>query len=183
MGKGSTNKTKGSNAERYYAKVFREDLGFTFCKTSRQSNRMLDDAGVDLDFLPFNVQIKAGYAKGLNEFKTLKIIEGRIPELFPPFHPIHKQVNVLIHKQDTGRGRKKKETDELVFIREEELCELFKTSTIKEDLFIREGQKRGWSFDEDLLIHEMMLYRKDGESLGVMSFETFKKLIKKETWQ
>jgi response regulator of citrate/malate metabolism len=35
---------------------------------------MLDDAGIDLNFLPFNVQIKAGYAKGLNEFKTLKII-------------------------------------------------------------------------------------------------------------
>lgn len=184
MGKGSTNKTKGSNAERYYAKVFREDLGFTFCKTSRQSNRMLDDAGIDLDFLPFNVQIKAGYAKGLNEFKTLKIIEERIPELFPPFHPIHKQVNVLIHKKDTGRGNKKKETDEIVFIREESFPIIFENSTLRtSDYVIKEGQKRGWTFEEYLNERELMIYKKDKESLVVMSFETFKKLISKETWQ
>ena len=63
-------KVKGSNAERLYAAEFR-NLGFSFCKTSRQANRKLDDAGVDLCFLPFNVQIKAGYKKGLNGNKVL----------------------------------------------------------------------------------------------------------------
>lgn len=186
MGKGATNKRKGSNAERYYAKVFREDLGFSFCKTSRQSNRMLDDAGIDLNFLPFNVQIKAGYASGLNEFKTLKVIRERLPELFPPYDAVHKQVDVLIHKKDTGRGKKKKDTDELVFLWTKDFRNLFKDVDINiVDMPVREGQKRGWTFEEDLEESPdgIMLYIKDTDNLTVMSFEKFKELIKTRKWQ
>ena len=187
MGKGATNKRKGSNAERYYAKVFREDLGFNFCKTSRQANRMLDDAGVDLAFLPFNVQIKAGYNSGLNEFKTLQIIRDRIPELFPPYDPIHKLPSVLIHKKDTGRGKKKSIYDELVFIKSDELFLFYnKGERIPvADMPYKTGQKRGWTFDEVLEISPpgMMLYRKDDEQLVVMTFEKFKELIQNKKWE
>lgn len=189
MGKGATNKRKGSNAERYYAKVFREDLGFTFCKTSRQSNRMLDDAGIDLNFLPFNVQVKAGYAKGLNEFKTLKIIRERLPELFPPYDTVHKQPDVLIHKKDTGRGRKKSEYDELVFIWAEHLYKFYDLIVPKDviDLIpFKKGQKRGWTFEEVIegSPHGMMLYTKDEDKqLVVMTFEKFKGLIKNKKWE
>jgi hypothetical protein len=187
MGKGAANKRKGSNAERYYAKVFREDLGFTFCKTSRQSNRMLDDAGIDLNFLPFNVQIKAGYAKGLNEFKTLAIIRERLPELFPPYDAIHKQPDILIHKKDTGRGRKKDEYDELVFMWTKDFRKLF-PGGMKDVIGLptKEGQKRGWSFKEILeeSPENMMMFRSnEGASLIAMSFEKFKELVKARTWE
>lgn len=190
MGKAATNKRKGSDAERYYAKVFR-DLGFTFCKTSRQSNRMLDDAGIDLNFLPFNVQIKAGYASGLNEFKTLKIIRERLPELFPPYDAVHKQADILIHKKDTGRGRKKNIYDELVFIWQKDAENLFPD---KEEIFwldipVKTGQKRGWTFEEviEKSPNKVMMFtnlkEEIVESLIVMSFEKFKELIKTREWQ
>lgn len=184
MGQGATNKRKGSSAERYYAKVFRDELGFTFCKTSRQSNRMLDDAGIDLNFLPFNVQIKAGYASGLNEFKTLTIIRERLPELFPPYDAVHKQTDVLIHKKDSGRGNKKKDTDELVFMWTKDYKKLF--DKILFNVPTKQGQKRGWTFEEELEKSEegIMVYYKDfDDALVVMSFEKFKKLVKEKTWQ
>ena len=183
MGKGSTNKRKGSTAERYYAKVFREDLGFSFCKTSRQSNRMLDDAGIDLNFLPFNVQIKAGYAKGLNEFKTLKIIRERLPELFPPYDRVHTNMDVLIHKKDVGRGKKRKDTDELVFIWEGNFYSTILNTVHPQVMHERKGQKRGWTFEEDLENREYMVYEKNGDRLVVMTFKTFKNKIKDIEWQ
>ena len=79
---------------------------------------MLDDAGIDLNFLPFNVQIKAGYAKGLNEFKTLKIIRERLPELFPPYDDQKVSSDTpcdvsweALHAIDPDRAQKIKKTD------------------------------------------------------------------------
>jgi hypothetical protein len=184
MGKGATNKRKGSQAERIYAKIFREDLGFSFCKTARQSNRMLDDAGVDLDFLPFNVQIKAGYANGLNEFKTLNIISERLPELFPPFDPVHKKMNILIHSKDIGRGKRRNDLHELVFIwLDDYIKHLEPNPGDHTQMIMKVGQKRGWSFEEILGTTDKMKYSKDGQWLVVMSFETFKQLIKDKEWQ
>ena len=84
---GKTNKRKGSDAERYYAKIFRDDLGFTHCKTSRLGSKLHDDAGIDLIFLPLNVQIKAGKQVGLNPGKELNYMQGRMTELFPQAMP------------------------------------------------------------------------------------------------
>jgi hypothetical protein len=184
MGKGATNKRKGSSAERHYAKIFREECGFTFCKTSRQSNRMLDDAGVDLNFLPFNVQIKAGYASGLNEFKTLNIIRERLPEMFPPFDDVHKKMDILIHKKDTGRGQRKKETNELVFLWYRDFKKVFLGEGVALlDPKTRSGQKRGWSFEEDLQHTNLVLFNREGEeTLVVMTFEKFKTEIKTIEW-
>lgn len=109
----NTNRTKGHNAERYYAKAFK-DLGFSHCITARYGSRVHDDAGIDLINLPFNPQIKAGY-KSLNYRKELIYLEDRIKELFPPDHEVHKKINVLIHKKDREKGRKKRiSQDELV---------------------------------------------------------------------
>ena len=184
--KASSVRAKGHSAERYYAKVFREDLGFTFCKTSRQSNRMLDDAGIDLNFLPFNVQIKAGYANGLNEFKTLEIIRERLTQLFPSYDPVHKNVDILIHKKDTGKGKKKDEYDELVFFWFNDFWVLFPGTLLGSEAFpCKAGQKRGWTFKEVLTedSRNMMMYsRKESLSLMVMSFDKFKELVKSRIW-
>ena len=76
---GKTNRRKGHNAERYYANFFK-DLGYTFCKTARQASRLHDDCGIDLMYLPFLVQIKAGKQRGLKRADTLQYIEDRVKE-------------------------------------------------------------------------------------------------------
>ena len=111
---GKTNKRKGSNAERFYAKIFKEDLGFTHCKTSRLGSKLHDDAGIDLIFLPFNVQIKAGKQVGLNFGKELKYMSDRMTELFPSTSPEHTYPNLVILKKEVGPGNKRTEQDELV---------------------------------------------------------------------
>lgn len=110
---GKTNKRKGSDAERYYAKIFRE-VGFTHCKTSRLGSKLLDDAGIDLMFLPFNVQIKAGKQVGLNPSKELRYMQDRMVELFPSTSQEHKFPKLVIHKKEVGPGNRRSEFDEIV---------------------------------------------------------------------
>jgi hypothetical protein len=55
---GSTNRRKGQNAERSIASELRE-LGWKDAATTRASSRMLDNAKVDINFVPFNIQSKA----------------------------------------------------------------------------------------------------------------------------
>ena len=111
---GKTNKRKGSDAERYYAKIFRDDLGFTHCKTSRLGSKLHDDAGIDLIFLPLNVQIKAGKQVGLNPGKELNYMQGRMEELFPKTSQEHYYPKIVIHKKEVGQGKKRSEFDEIV---------------------------------------------------------------------
>lgn len=111
---GKANKRLGSNAERLYAKLFRE-LGFSFCKTSRQASRLHDDAGVDLvETTPFNVQIKAGHQRGMIPSKVLSDMKERSIRLFPPDNQIHKNINIMIHRKPVGKGKKRNEFDDLV---------------------------------------------------------------------
>ena len=110
---GKRNKRLGSNAEREYAKVFR-DLGFSFCRTSRQASRLHDDAGIDLTGVPLNVQIKAGIQRGMNHSQVLSIIKERLKELFDPSHPEHDRPSILIHRKPVGKGRSRGEFDDLV---------------------------------------------------------------------
>ena len=111
---GKTNKRKGSDAERYYAKIFRDDLGFAHCKTSRLGSKLHDDAGIDLIFLPLNVQIKAGKQVGLNPSKELNYMQGRMEELFPKTSQEHSYPKKLKHKKEVGQGKKRSEFDEIV---------------------------------------------------------------------
>jgi len=96
----SYSRNKGHNCERDFAKKFR-DLGFEFCKTSRQASRLLDDSGIDLSGIPLNVQIKSGYKKARPKadelFKGMKEV---LSKNFPPGDGIHKYPKVLIHKLD-----------------------------------------------------------------------------------
>jgi len=123
---GKTNKKKGSDAERFYAKIFREDLGFTHCKTARLGSKLHDDAGIDLIFLPFNVQIKAGKQVGLNVSKELTYMQNRMKELFPVTSQEHFLPKILIHKKEVGMGRKRTEVDEIVSMTFEDFLKLIK---------------------------------------------------------
>lgn len=110
---GKTNRTKGHNAEREYAKLFKS-LGYDKCVTSRYGSRLHDDAGIDLINIPFNVQIKTGYKRGLNYSKELYKIDDMIQKTIPKAYPEHTYPNILIHKKFVGQGRQRNEYDELV---------------------------------------------------------------------
>lgn len=127
MSRGKTNRAKGHTGERIYAKLFRE-LGFPFCKTSRQASRLLDDSGIDLFGLPFNVQIKTGKHAGINYSNVLNIIKERLPSMFPSTDEVHKQPNILIHRKEVGAGKKRDEFHDLVSMSFEDFKKIIKNS-------------------------------------------------------
>jgi len=122
---GATNKRKGSDAERYYAKVF-QDLGFNKCVTSRYGSRIHDDAAIDLINVPFNVQIKAGKQKGLNPVSVLVDISQRIKEKFPANYPEQNYPNIVIHRKEVGRGKKRNEFDDIVHLSFQDFAKILK---------------------------------------------------------
>lgn len=119
-------RTMGHNAERYYAKLFRE-LGYTFCKTSRLASKLLDDSKIDLAFLPFNIQIKAGAQKGLNPTRELKLMADTCIENFPPTDSVHAQPKLVVHKKTVlPKGRKADEFDQIVTMTFEDFIKILK---------------------------------------------------------
>ena len=113
---GKTNRTKGHNAEREYAAKFRQLAPiFDKCRTARAASRLHDDCGIDLCFTsPFNVQIKAGKQKGMNVSKELAKIRQMVAENFPSHYEEQTNINVLIHKKEVGKGRRRNEFDDIV---------------------------------------------------------------------
>tara|TARA_R110002020_G_scaffold369054_5_gene580829 strand:- start:4074 stop:4475 length:402 start_codon:yes stop_codon:yes gene_type:complete len=113
---GKTNRTKGHNAEREYASKFRELAPvFGKCKTARAASRLHDDCGIDLCFTnPFNIQIKAGKQKGLSVPKELAKIRELVALNFPENYDEQTNINLLIHKREVGRGRRRNEFDDIV---------------------------------------------------------------------
>jgi len=111
----ANNRTKGHAGERHYVHQFKE-MGFKHCVTARYGSRMSDDAGIDLIHLPFNTQIKTGKHKGMNPSVVLNYTKERVKELFPPNAPEHDRINILIHRKEGTRGRKRNEFDELVMM-------------------------------------------------------------------
>jgi hypothetical protein len=115
MIQGITNKRKGSDAERYYVKMFKE-LGFLGCCTSRLGSRKYDNAKIDLMNLPFNVQIKAGIQKNMNPGKVLFEMKSAITTMFQSFEDVTKKPCILIHHKQGTKGVKRKEEDSIVYM-------------------------------------------------------------------
>lgn len=129
---GARNRTKGHNAERYYASYFRR-LGHIFdkCKTSRAASRLHDDSGIDLCFTePFNIQVKAGKQRGLVVSKELSKIKEEVQKNFPSHYPELTNINLLIHRKDPGRGRKRNEFDEIVSMTFKDFIKLLKMTDL-----------------------------------------------------
>lgn len=123
---GKTNKRKGSDAERHYARVFRDDLGFTHCKTSRLGSKLHDDAGIDLIFVPLNIQVKAGKQTGLNPTRELIYMQNRMTELFPSTSKEHDHPKIVIHRKEVGQGKKRTEFDEIVSLTFQDFLKIIK---------------------------------------------------------
>lgn len=119
---GKANRLKGGNLERRLAKTFREVLGFEFCKTSRAASKLLDDSKVDLWGIPFNVQCKAGYAKGLNYTQIFDEMEEALLKNYPPEDKQHSYPSMIFH--DKGR----KSSEKLVIMKESDFFDLIKNN-------------------------------------------------------
>jgi hypothetical protein len=115
MGLGATNKRKGSSAERYYAKYFR-NLGFNFCETARFGSKKHDNAKIDLMYIPFNVQIKAGVQKNLNPGKELFFMHTSITAMFPIEDPVFARPCILIHHKQGTPGAKRTPEMQMVYM-------------------------------------------------------------------
>ena len=108
----NTNRTKGHNAERLYARLFKE-LGYSKCVTARYGSRQHDDCGIDIINVPFNIQIKAGIQKAMKPHLELKNIAKNIIEKFPEDSPIHTYPKLVIHRRDC-KGKRRTEFDDTV---------------------------------------------------------------------
>lgn len=98
----ANNRTKGHNYERELRKKFIE-IGFDLTQTSRNASKQIDDIGIDLCYLPLNIQAKIGYAKNRPKYDVLyKGVKSNLAKL-PKDHPIQQYPFVLFHKID---GRK-----------------------------------------------------------------------------
>lgn len=129
MGLGKTNKRKGSDAERLYAKIFR-DLGFSHCETSRFASKKHDNAKIDLVYIPFNIQIKAGKQKNMNAGKELLFMHTCIHTMFPVGDVVFNKPLILIHHEEVGRGNKRLPGNQRVYMSMEQF-----------DLFNSKGSK------------------------------------------
>lgn len=97
--KGNTNRNKGHDFERQWAKTFR-DIGYIYCKTTRQASRLLDNSKVDLAFIPYNFQCK-NVKSNINYTDLILDIKRCLLENFPEEDSIHDNPIVIAHK----RGR------------------------------------------------------------------------------
>ena len=116
---GNANRRKGHQKERDVVNKFKE-LGHNFAKTSRQASRLLDDCQVDIAFVPYNVQVKKGYKKGLNYASIFRQMKELLKENFPPDDKQHGYPSIIIHDKDRAQEEK------LVIMKENEFWELLK---------------------------------------------------------
>jgi len=112
---GNANREKGHNAERYYAAEFRK-MGHPRCATSRYASRMHDDAGIDLVGIPFNAQVKAGRQAKMKPPQVLAEMKKRIEKAFPEGAPERTWPSILVHRGEVGRGRRRREEDDIVHL-------------------------------------------------------------------
>lgn len=96
-GSPSYRRKKGHDGECEYARRFRE-LGYAFCKTSREASRLHDACKIDLHGIPYNIQIKTGFRKQRPNAEAIFREMGQlIKKNVEPSDPIHKRPKILIH--------------------------------------------------------------------------------------
>ena len=82
-----------------WAKTMR-DIGYLFCKTTRQASRLLDSCKIDLAFIPYNIQCKNVQAN-INYKDLILSIKTSLLENYPEDDPIFDNPIIIAHK----RGR------------------------------------------------------------------------------
>lgn len=114
-----TNRRKGHNLERRIVNKLKE-LGWDKARTSRQASRLLDDSKVDIAFVPFNIQCKKGYERGINYSAVLQEVVKALAENFPEDDKQQTYPIIIVH--DKGRSK----FDKLVVMPEEDFFNIIK---------------------------------------------------------
>jgi len=96
LNKGNANRNKGHTFERMWAKTMR-DIGYLFCKTTRQASRLLDSCKIDLAFIPYNIQCKNVQAN-INYKDLILSIKTILLENYPEDDPIFDNPIIIAHK-------------------------------------------------------------------------------------
>lgn len=118
----------GHKIEVFYMNIFRDELDFEFCKTSRNFSRVLDACKIDLSNIPYNIQIKAGEQRGLNPNKLMYEMEKLLKENYPPNDILHTLPKVVIHYKLVEKGRKNRiPEDEIVYLPLSEYVSYYKS--------------------------------------------------------
>lgn len=109
------NRKKGHDLERQVANDLKNI--FPYVKTSRAASKLLDDCKIDLAFIPFLVQCKAGYERNRPKYEEEFVeMKKQIALHYPETDNIHRSPFVLVHKLDSGRGNKRREEETQVVI-------------------------------------------------------------------
>lgn len=113
------NRDKGHRFEREVMNFYKK-LGFSKCTTSRYSSKQKDDAGVDLDNLPVNVQCKAGYFSKSKWYRMLihKILKFDSEKFVVIHHKVDKRKDkegdlIILSKELYGKILKAIPTEKL----------------------------------------------------------------------
>lgn len=114
---------RGHNGERHYMNVFKE-MGYKRCSTSRSSSRQLDDCGVDLNGIPFNIQIKTGIHKGLNPLKSIIEYKRRLQDVYEDEPHRLGYPFFLIHRKMGTPGKRRTPFNDIVYIQLEDFLSL-----------------------------------------------------------
>lgn len=135
---GKKNRQKGHQAERDLVAIFKE-AGFNFCCTTRLSSRLLDNCGIDLDFLPVIIQSKAGKQTSLNHLNELQSIDERVKTNLPPESEWRNKPKAIVQLGNSGRGRRKTEYHDKVTMNLTDFIILLKKAYLKNDTVREEG--------------------------------------------
>ena len=105
MQKQRTNgRSKGHTLERKVANDLK--IFFPYSRTVRNAGREIDNCGIDIVGVPFNIQIKNGYNKIRFKFEDeFKYTVDKLKLVYPQDDKIHKYPYVFIHKKTGIKGK------------------------------------------------------------------------------
>jgi hypothetical protein len=86
---------KGKRFERKIVKDLKA-IGYTKAATSRAASRLLDSSKVDISNVPYYIQCKNGYEKGINYMTLLQSMKELTGKNFEEVYPM-----IVLHKRGT----------------------------------------------------------------------------------
>ena len=123
------NARKGHDAERDYAAIFRE-LGYEKACTTRLGSRLLDNCKIDIMNVPYNVQIKCGYPKGINPKKIFIKMEELMREHLMEGSIEFKRPKLIIHRYCPGKGIKRLPKHDVAYFYVEDYKQFVEAETL-----------------------------------------------------
>lgn len=160
---------KGIKWELFIINKFK-DLGFKEAASTRSSSRYLDNLKIDINFIPYWIQVKSG-KQYVSPIPLLKEIEKNVIEKKLDDYPV-----LLIRIYDAIKGKRRQKEDILVYILYNSYNKFFNHNF--KSIFTVNG-KYNSNYKKLLKANDAIL-RKADDSLLVITFDTFIKIIKNE---